>query len=107
MIHDKQQILQLIKKTVHDIEPTATVILYGSYARDEERENSDIDLLILLDTDKARISWGDSKKIFSSIGNIEMETSKVIVPMIYSKKKWANHRITPFYENVKREGILL
>ena len=104
---DKRYILQLIKKTVQQVEPDATVILYGSYARGEEREDSDIDILILLDRDKERIPWSEEKKIFSPIGKIEIETNTTITPMIYSKKKWANHRVTPFFENVNREGVVL
>lgn len=49
---DKDHILGLIKKSVLATDPNATVILYGSYARGDYREDSDIDLLILLNKDK-------------------------------------------------------
>jgi len=104
---DKRYILQMIKQKVQETEPGATLILYGSYARGEEREDSDIDILILLDRDKDRISWLEEEKIISPICKIEIETNTVITPMIYSKKKWANHRVTPYYENVNKEGIVL
>ncbi len=45
----KDEIIERIKNKVHSIDPTATVILYGSYARGDFNENSDIDLLILVD----------------------------------------------------------
>ena len=104
---DKKYILQRIKDSVLQTEPGATVILYGSYARGEEREDSDIDVLILIDSDKEKIKWKEGEHIVYPLNRIGVETSVVISPVVYSKKGWANHRVTPFYENVNREGILL
>ena len=50
-MYDKNHIIQLIKSSVLATEPNATVVLYGSYARGDNREDSDIDLLILVDND--------------------------------------------------------
>jgi len=106
-MYNKGHLLQLIKKKVLDTEPDATIILFGSYARGEEREDSDIDVLILVDSEKEKIRWPDSKHIFSAVNSVELETNKVIVPIIYTKNSWASHRVTPFYENVIREGKVL
>ena len=104
---DKNHILQMIKDSVQKTEPDATVILYGSYARGEEREDSDIDILILVDRDKEKITWDEKMKITHPICDIELEMETIISPVVYSKKGWANHRVTPYYENVNREGIVL
>jgi predicted nucleotidyltransferase len=48
----KKEILLRIKKSITSVVPDASVILYGSYARGEEKAESDIDLLILLNKDK-------------------------------------------------------
>ena len=45
----KNNILHSIKNTVRAVDSTATIILYGSFARGDNNLNSDIDLLILLD----------------------------------------------------------
>ena len=104
---DKRYILQMIKYSVQQTEPGATLILYGSYARGEEREDSDIDILILVDRDKEKITWDEKIKIINPISRIEWETMSIISPVVYTKKGWANHRVTPYYENVNKEGILL
>jgi len=106
-MQDKKQILQRIKESVLQAEPGATLILYGSYARGEEREDSDIDILILVDSEKEKIKWKDSEYIILPLIKIEVETSVVISPVVYSRKGWASHRVTPYYENVNREGIYL
>ena len=104
---DKRYILQMIKDSVQQTEPGATLILYGSYARGEEREDSDIDILILVDRDKEKITWDEKIKIINPISRIEWETMSIISPVVYTKKGWANHMVTPYYENVNKEGILL
>ena len=101
---DKSEIIRQIKSSVLAVEPKATLILYGSYARGDNRSDSDLDLLILLDRDK--IAYEDHKKISSPLYSIELETGILISPNFYSKNKWGK-RVTPFFENVSREGILL
>ena len=103
---DKEILLNRIKTTISDIAPDATIILYGSFARGEENVESDIDILILLEKDK--ITWEDEKEISFLLYDIEFETGKIISPLILSKKEWKiKHRITPFYENVSKEGVVL
>jgi len=104
-MNDKNHILQLIKNSVSTTEPNATVVLYGSYARGQQNDNSDIDLLILVDKDK--IMPVDEDRIAYPLYDIEFETGILISPILYTKKDWANHRITPFFENVNKEGKVL
>jgi uncharacterized protein len=99
-------IIQRIKSTIQKSEPGATVILFGSYARQQQRPGSDIDVLILIDRDE--ITWETEKKIKFPLYNIEFETGTIISPMVVSKKDWEEkHRITPFFDNVKKEGVIL
>ena len=58
---DTNTILQLIKSTVKASDPEAKVVLFGSYARGDYNEESDIDLLILLNKDN--ITYADEVKI--------------------------------------------
>jgi predicted nucleotidyltransferase len=103
---DKSYILKLIKTAVNATEPSATLILYGSYARGDYREDSDIDLLVLVDNDM--LTWTDEKRIKYPLYDIEFETGTIISPIVFSRKDWeGRHRITPFYENVAREGKIL
>ena len=60
---DRDRILQLIKNSVRATAPDATLILYGSYARGDYSEDSDIDLLILINKDK--ITHADKDKVIT------------------------------------------
>ena len=103
---DKNYLLQLIKKSVSSTEPNAILILYGSYARNDFRDDSDLDLLVLVD--KEIITRVDQKRIKYPLYDIEFDTGTIISPLIFSKKEWeVKHSSTPFYENVTREGKIL
>lgn len=103
---DTKSILRLIKSSVSTTEPNATLILYGSYARGDNRDDSDVDLLILIDKDK--VTRSDEKRIKYPLYDIEFNTGIIISPLVFSKKDWeTRHKITPFYENVIREGRVL
>ena len=84
-----------------------SVILYGSYARGDFSEESDIDIMILLDLDDMLI-----KKYRHELSGItydfNMDYNIDIKPIAKSQEhfeKWED--IYPFYKNVKNEGVKL
>jgi uncharacterized protein len=102
----KTKILNQIKRIVKDKEPSAKIYLYGSRSRGTAKDNSDWDLLILLNRDD--ISNEVEREITYPLYDLEFDTGEVISPMIYSEKEWnSKYKVTPFYQNVMREGILL
>ncbi len=103
---DDQQLLVSIKKAVEKVAPDATVILYGSTARGDDDPYSDIDILILVD--KEKLTAQDRIDISYPLYDIEFDTGKLISPLVLTKSDWEKrHRITPFYENVTREGKMI
>jgi predicted nucleotidyltransferase len=102
----KNQILEKIKQTIIKNAPQAKVYLYGSRATGNENKYSDWDILILLDTET--ISSKLEEKITYPLYDIEFETGEMISPKVYSEKEWfSKYKITPFYKNVMKNGILL
>jgi uncharacterized protein len=102
----KNDILLQIKQRVLSVEPEARIILYGSFARGEEKKDSDIDLLILINRQK--VSFQDEKRISFPLFDIEYDSGQIISPLILSLSDWNDrHRITPFYKNIQKEGIEL
>lgn len=103
---EKNELLARIKNIVSSVEPDAKIILYGSFARGDNKEHSDIDLLIILG--KEKISHQEKKKIKYPLYDLEFDTGQIISPLIFSKNEWnMEHFITPFYKNIKKEGIEL
>ncbi|MFW5822169.1 MAG: nucleotidyltransferase domain-containing protein [Tangfeifania sp.] len=106
MKDSKTKILDQIKKIVKAKEPSAKIYLYGSRSRGNAKNNSDWDLLILLNKDN--ISSEDEREITYPLYDLEFDTGEVISPMVYTVKEWnSKYSVTPFYQNVMKEGKLL
>ena len=78
---NRKYILQYIKKNVTKVSPGAKIILYGSEARGEAKPESDIDFLILPDSEK--LSYKERTAITYSLYDIELETGV----LLHSPKK--------------------
>lgn len=95
-----------IRSAVHEVEPEAQVILYGSRARGEAAPDSDWDLLVLVDGPVDRMR---EDAIIRRLYQLELETDTVLSTIVYSKEDWDSplFQAMPFHENVTREGIPL
>ncbi|MBR5395477.1 MAG: nucleotidyltransferase domain-containing protein [Bacteroidaceae bacterium] len=102
----RTEVVNRISQTIHRVAPTATGILYGSEARGDARQDSDIDVLILLDGEKRDLKHED--ELAGELYDIELATGILISPMIMPRKQWESRPFkTPFYVNVMNEGIRL
>jgi uncharacterized protein len=100
-----QHISRLIKNCVSEIDSAATVILYGSRARGDERLDSDWDILILTDYPA---SLEVERKFRNKLYDLELETGEPFSIFVYSKTDWqTKQKITPYYHNVTAEGVSL
>ena len=99
-------ITQLIKAKIKQKNPLADIILFGSHARGQSNENSDWDILILLN--QLNVSRLDEKAYRDELYEIELEIGEPISSFVFSKTDWEQkYTITPFYRNIKAEGIYL
>lgn len=100
-----RNISQLIREMISSIDSKAEVILYGSRARGDERDDSDWDILILTDYP---VNLQIEREFRNKLYDLELETGESFSVFTYSRDDWqTKQRITPFYQNVSREGILL
>ena len=81
------------------------VILYGSCARGDFVNDSDIDIMILLDVAQEEIGEA-RKKILDVSDQIDLEYDVVLAPVIQCWRLYNQYMsVSGFYQNVKREGI--
>ena len=95
-----------IKEAIKNEDSNAQVILFGSRARNEEKIDSDWDILVLLS--KSIVNIQDEQKIRHKLYDIELDTGETLSTFVYSVDDWNTRlSVTPLYDNIKREGIYL
>lgn len=97
-------IISQFKSTVQQLygEKLSKVILFGSYARGEAREDSDIDFLVVLKGNDISV-FNEIEKINNEVYNIILKTGKIIsfVPVAEDKFENASNH---FYSQIRQEG---
>lgn len=97
-------LLTRCKKLIQEILPNSILILYGSRARGEAREDSDYDLLILVD---GEVDWKTERQVGDKIYELELQTDTLLSIQIVSLANWNSplYKAQPFRKNVTSEGI--
>lgn len=103
---NREALLEQVKRAICEMEPEAEIILYGSRAREDSREQSDWDFLVLVD---GPVNDERTDKIRHRLYEIEWESDEVLCCIVRSREEWNSPlwRSMPFYQNVELEGIVL
>lgn len=81
------------------------IILYGSVARNEATNESDIDIAIII---KDEMDAQTKKRFISWTADMDIRYEKVFSIVDIQEdnmKKW--ERVLPFYQNIRKEGVVL
>lgn len=99
-------VAQLSKKLVEELQDKIeSIVLYGSVARDEAHEDSDIDILVVT-RDYDRKLYDRISKIRTRI-DLDNNTLTVLVHMSRDELERYVKLSSPFIENVLKEGVTL
>ena len=113
MKHEKTKIVDKILRVIHSQATSMfsgnlkSVILYGSYARGDYQNDSDIDVMVLVDMDKHDLMCYE-KKIAHLSSKIDLDYDVFTSIKLQDYKTyndWLN--VVPFYQNVQREGVFV
>lgn len=94
------KLTESIAKTLDALPFNTETWLYGSEARGNAHADSDIDLLILVDS----VSPSTENDIFKALYPIELSTGILINPLVVAKSQWGS-TISLFYLNVTDERV--
>jgi uncharacterized protein len=95
-------IIKQVKQEILRLDPKAEVILFGSRARGDHREDSDWDFLVLLDRP---LDASLKALILERLYELELTSGEVISALIHAKADWEDRAITPIYQIIAEEGI--
>jgi predicted nucleotidyltransferase len=81
------------------------LILFGSYAREEQDTESDIDIMILVDETEERLrKYGEA--VADIMGELSMKHEKLISLIEVPYNRYKRYlEVLPFYKNVYDEGV--
>ncbi|MDR0912573.1 MAG: nucleotidyltransferase domain-containing protein [Methanobrevibacter sp.] len=99
---DKKQIAIDFAKSLNHSE-IEKIILFGSVARGEDNEDSDIDILIVVPDSS---NFEDSRsKIHGHVVDFILNENAVISPFIIQHKHYIENKNNSFYTTVEKEGF--
>ena len=109
MDQNLKKILELLAQSLEKIygDKLKAVILYGSVARGTATPESDVDLMVLIDTDENGLKQYENQLCDVS-SDYALEYLKVfsIIDVSYEEfNQWKN--VLPFYKNVDTEGVVI
>ena len=84
----------------------AKVILFGSKARGDYDEYSDIDLLVVA---SRSLRWKEEKAIIEALFDIGMEYNVIFSPLFTFSDEWEEGIFTefPVYQEISRDGAVV
>ena len=83
------------------------IIMFGSYARGDNKTGSDIDIMILVNISDIEAK-AFQKKLLDGTYDFNMDNDVEINPMMHSKElfyKWVDNY--PLFSNIEKEGVVL
>jgi predicted nucleotidyltransferase len=99
-----KRIFEQIRALKRKLLPDERVILFGSQARGDAREDSDWDLLVLLNKEKKNFIE-DSDKYAYPFTEMGFQYDVLINAKVFTEKEWQGQKPSLFYKNVEQDGI--
>lgn len=100
------KIFESLKMTAKDVLPSGGhAWLYGSRARGDAREDSDWDVLILLD--KENVKTEDFNAFAYPLVELGWRKGELVSPQLYTFREWSAMSFMPYYKNVEHDKIQL
>ena len=102
----RNELNEQIRHAVHEVEPGAEIILYGSRSRRDAFSESDWDFLILVD---GPIDDERTDRVRHRLYEIEWESGEVISSIVRNREEWNSdlYQAMPFHQRVQQEGMRL
>lgn len=101
----RDKVLDLIRTTVRATEPDAQIILYGSRARGDNREDSDWDVIVILN--KPPMPHYQRSGIACDLWDKGFDIGEEINAFVYTIDQWNSAPPSLFKYNIREEGIQL
>lgn len=102
-----KKITQIMADTCYRVfgEAIEKILLYGSYARKDNTDDSDIDLVAIVHGDRQELQ-NKLKQIWDISSELELEYEVIISPTIIPYDEYMKYKDdVPYYQNIQKEGV--
>ena len=101
-----QNTISALRALGQEILPKGSCLwLYGSRARGDHREDSDWDLLLLLQKD--HLDDNDFNTLSYPFIELGLNQGQYFSTQMYTQKEWKNMSFLPFYKNVEHDKVVI
>lgn len=106
----QSELRQILKKIVHIYhavygDDVVKVLLYGSYARGDSDNESDIDVVALVHGSRGQLQE-QLKKVWEASSDLELEYGTILSPTVIPYDEFVKYqKDLPYYHNIAREGV--
>jgi len=104
-VDDTKNVVDLIRKTVLSVDPTARILLYGSRAKGTARQDSDWDIIVLVNDPD--MNFDARSDISYDLWWKGLQIGEEINAFTYNTKQWETAPPSLFKFNVLKEHIEL
>ena len=105
MTREEEGVLKRFKRVLRDTlkDDSLEVMLFGSKARGDDRQDSDLDLLVIV----SGKSWQLADQVYGVATDLLLETGICLSPKVLSREEYDRlmRDETPFLMNVAAEGV--
>jgi predicted nucleotidyltransferase len=106
LVKREREAIQSAVQVLRDKFSLEKVILFGSRARGDYDEHSDIDLLIV---SSQKLHWREEKAVEDALFDLGMEYDVIFSPLFVSTGEWETDvfRQFPLYREIMKDGALV
>jgi predicted nucleotidyltransferase len=101
------RITETVKKAYINVygKDLVQIVLYGSYARGDFNEFSDIDFAAIVKGDRSLLQ-SELKKVWEETDDISLEYEIIISPVVIPLDEYQKYKQDlPYYRNIAQEGV--
>lgn len=107
--NELSSILNNMCKAYHDVYGTniVNILLYGSYARGDYNNDSDIDIVAIVNGERYALQK-KLVRVWDVSSDLELEYGVIVSPTVIPLNEFILYKdILPYYRNIEKEGILI
>lgn len=105
--NELDMILQAMVKVYRAVygEHIIRIVLYGSYARGDYHNDSDIDIAAIVQGDRAVLQEG-LRQVWDTSSDLELKYGTIVSPTVIPYEEFEKYKNDlPYYRNIQSEGV--